>query len=187
MDLQALARAHRIGQRRQVRVFRLCSLSPFEEHVLAVSTRKRHMEEAVIAEGKFFRPDSRALLDADNDASGSLREVLRKSLVKSEGAAASVATTDAEVNAIIATSPEEQKQLANVDQKLDDEARAAWLAGAGRGALPSQWARLTRESEIPYSVAAALKLGPALAELEMQEQQPTLGDGARPRRRARRD
>ncbi len=55
MDLQAQDRAHRIGQRKDVRVFRIISQSPVEEKILSRATEKLHMNELVVEAGKFDR------------------------------------------------------------------------------------------------------------------------------------
>ena len=43
MDAQAQDRAHRIGQKNEVRVFRLVSASPVEERILSRATDKRNL------------------------------------------------------------------------------------------------------------------------------------------------
>ena len=53
MDLQAQDRAHRIGQRSDVSVFRLVSNSPVEEKILSRATEKLNMSELVVEAGKF--------------------------------------------------------------------------------------------------------------------------------------
>jgi hypothetical protein len=53
MDLQAQDRAHRIGQRNDVRVFRLISQSPVEEKILGRAAEKLRMNELVVEAGKF--------------------------------------------------------------------------------------------------------------------------------------
>jgi len=53
MDLQAQDRAHRIGQRNDVSVFRLITYSPVEEKILARATEKLNMSELVVEAGKF--------------------------------------------------------------------------------------------------------------------------------------
>ena len=55
MDLQAQDRAHRIGQRSDVSVFRLVSNSPVEEKILGRATEKLNMSELVVEAGKFDR------------------------------------------------------------------------------------------------------------------------------------
>ena len=53
MDLQAQDRAHRIGQRSEVSVFRLITFSPVEEKILSRATEKLNMSELVVEAGKF--------------------------------------------------------------------------------------------------------------------------------------
>lgn len=53
MDLQAQDRAHRIGQRSDVSVFRLVTNSPVEEKILSRASEKLNMSELVVEAGKF--------------------------------------------------------------------------------------------------------------------------------------
>ena len=53
MDLQAQDRAHRIGQRSDVSVFRLITNSPVEEKILSRATEKNSVSRLVIESGKF--------------------------------------------------------------------------------------------------------------------------------------
>jgi ATP-dependent helicase STH1/SNF2 len=53
MDLQAQDRAHRIGQRSDVSVFRMVTHSPVEEKILSRATEKLNMSELVVEAGKF--------------------------------------------------------------------------------------------------------------------------------------
>ena len=52
VDLQAQDRAHRIGQRQQVTVFRLVTESTFEERILQMAERKQILDSLVIAKEK---------------------------------------------------------------------------------------------------------------------------------------
>jgi hypothetical protein len=53
MDAQAQDRAHRIGQKNEVRVFRLVTTSVVEERILARATDKRNLNGLVVEAGKF--------------------------------------------------------------------------------------------------------------------------------------
>lgn len=53
MDLQAQDRAHRIGQRSDVSVFRLITNSPVEEKILSRANEKLNVSELVVESGKF--------------------------------------------------------------------------------------------------------------------------------------
>merc|ERR1712168_1335001 len=52
-DLQAQDRAHRIGQRNEVRVLRLMTVNSVEERILAAARFKLNMDEKVIQAGMF--------------------------------------------------------------------------------------------------------------------------------------
>ena len=52
-DIQAQDRAHRIGQTREVRVLRLCTVNSVEEKILAAAKYKLNMDEKVIQAGMF--------------------------------------------------------------------------------------------------------------------------------------
>jgi len=53
MDLQAQDRAHRIGQKKIVIVFRLITNSPVEEKILSRASEKLNMSELIVEAGKF--------------------------------------------------------------------------------------------------------------------------------------
>ncbi|VEL31401.1 unnamed protein product [Protopolystoma xenopodis] len=59
--LQAMDRAHRIGQRRMVQVFRLVTNDTIEERQLNLQAFKRHLAETVIS------ADNRSLVSMDTD------------------------------------------------------------------------------------------------------------------------
>jgi hypothetical protein len=47
-DLQAMARCHRIGQEKEVTIYRLVSKDTYEEHVFFASSRKYGLDEAIL-------------------------------------------------------------------------------------------------------------------------------------------
>ena len=53
MDAQAQDRAHRIGQTRDVHIYRLISESTVEENILKKANQKRHLSQLSLEEGKF--------------------------------------------------------------------------------------------------------------------------------------
>lgn len=53
MDAQAQDRAHRIGQTREVHIYRLVSESTVEENILTKAKQKRHLDFLVMTEGNF--------------------------------------------------------------------------------------------------------------------------------------
>merc|ERR1719454_1091842 len=53
MDLQAMDRAHRIGQKKTVMVYRLATAATVEEKVLHAAKQKLKLEQLVVSKGKF--------------------------------------------------------------------------------------------------------------------------------------
>eukprot|EP00978_Attheya_sp_CCMP212_P047033 scaffold421190_cov50-Attheya_sp.AAC.2 len=82
MDLQAQDRAHRIGQRNDVRVFRLITNSPVEEKILSRATEKLNMSELVVEAGKFDKSS------VENDNSLERKKLMQVLLTDFETAAA---------------------------------------------------------------------------------------------------
>jgi SNF2 family DNA or RNA helicase len=67
-DLQAEDRAHRIGQQREVRVFRIVTMSPIEEQILERAREKLEIDQVVIQSGKYVLFPSCLLSDASPDS-----------------------------------------------------------------------------------------------------------------------
>lgn len=55
-DLQAMDRAHRIGQRRSVTVYRLVTANSIEERIMSLQNFKRHLARTLVAQ-----PENRSL------------------------------------------------------------------------------------------------------------------------------
>ncbi|CAM9514029.1 unnamed protein product, partial [Chrysoparadoxa australica] len=68
MDAQAQDRAHRIGQTRDVHIYRLVTASTVEENILRKAKQKRHLDFLVMTEGNFT---------ADYLSTGGLKDILR--------------------------------------------------------------------------------------------------------------
>lgn len=62
-DAQAQGRAHRIGQKNEVRVFRILTHSPIEERIFSRATSKKNLTEIVVEAGKFNSRVSTSLED----------------------------------------------------------------------------------------------------------------------------
>ena len=85
MDAQAQDRAHRIGQTREVNIYRLVCSSTIEENILTKAKQKRHLDFLVMTEGNFsetslfsaqglkdmFGEDSPSITDGTVDGSAS--------------------------------------------------------------------------------------------------------------------
>jgi E1A-binding protein p400 len=63
MDAQAQDRAHRIGQTREVHIYRLVCSSTVEENILIKAKQKRHLDYLVMTEGNFSEA---SLFNADS-------------------------------------------------------------------------------------------------------------------------
>merc|ERR1719476_283885 len=55
MDLQAMDRAHRIGQKKQVRVFRFVTENTVEEKIIERAERKLYLDAVVIQQGRLLQ------------------------------------------------------------------------------------------------------------------------------------
>ncbi|KAF8838231.1 hypothetical protein BDN67DRAFT_955400 [Paxillus ammoniavirescens] len=68
MDIQAQDRAHRIGQKKPVLIFRLVTAHTVETKIMQRAAEKRKLEALVIAKGKFKMPGQVGRTKADNIA-----------------------------------------------------------------------------------------------------------------------
>merc|ERR1712106_1117446 len=131
-DLQAMDRAHRIGQKNEVRVLRLMTVNSVEERILAAARYKLNMDEKVIQAGKF-----------DQKSTGSERQQLLQSILNDEeddDDEENEVPDDDVVNQMISRSEEEFELF----QKMDIE-RKREEAELGDLSKP----RLIAESELP--------------------------------------
>merc|ERR1712025_737829 len=110
-DLQAQDRAHRIGQKNEVRVLRLMTVNSVEERILAAARYKLNMDEKVIQAGRL-----------NNTSSGSERRQLLQSILRADdqdGEEDENTPDDEVVNQMIARTEEEYEMF----QKMDIERR----------------------------------------------------------------
>ncbi|KAK2038431.1 SNF2 family domain-containing protein [Colletotrichum somersetense] len=165
-DLQAQDRAHRIGQKNEVRILRLISSNSVEEKILERARFKLDMDGKVIQAGRF-----------DNKSTETDRDAMLRTLLES----ADLAETgeqdemdDEELNMLLARSDDEVA----VFQKLDEERKKDPVYGEAAGANAKP--RLLGEDELPD-----IYLGdgnPVEVEVET-----SLGRGARERTKVRYD
>ena len=169
MDLQAMARAHRIGQKMEVRVLRLITASPIEEKILATANEKLNQEAKIIEAGKF---------NQTSDAS-ERRETLQRLLAQSADDAADEAgiPTDEEINemlarpnAVLGLSREDEVQQLNA---LDTELAAHWAA---KSAQPTAGGLLS-DDELPSWLGEAQLLAEQKREADAE-----MVDGPRERK-----
>jgi len=114
-DLQAMDRAHRIGQKNEVRVLRLMTVNSVEERILAAARYKLNMDEKVIQAGKF-----------DQRSTGSERQQLLQSILREEeddDDEENEVPDDDVVNQMISRSEEEFElfQKMDIERKREEE------------------------------------------------------------------
>lgn len=137
-DLQAQDRAHRIGQKKEVRILRLVTERSVEEHVLAGASRKIEMDKKIIQAGKYDNKSTaeereeylRALLEAaeeeqDDDDDGDEAEQLNEAIARNE---------------------QEQVIFAQMDRDRKAAEEYAWRQAGNKGKFPD---RLIAEWELP--------------------------------------
>ncbi|KAI8118511.1 ATP-dependent helicase brm [Lucilia cuprina] len=114
-DLQAQDRAHRIGQRNEVRVLRLMTVNSVEERILAAARYKLNMDEKVIQAGMF-----------DQKSTGSERQQFLQTILHADDAdeeEENEVPDDEMVNMMIGRSEEEIELFKKMDieRKKEDE------------------------------------------------------------------
>lgn len=165
-DLQAQDRAHRIGQKNEVRILRLISSNSVEEKILERARYKLDMDGKVIQAGRF-----------DNKSSETDRDAMLRTLLETADMADSAEQDemdDEELNMILARSDDEVVLF----QKMDEERFRDPIYGTGPGC--KRMPRLMSEKELPEIY---LSEGNPVEE----QQEETLGRGARERTRVRYD
>lgn len=127
-DLQAQDRAHRIGQRNEVRVLRLMTVNSVEERILAAARYKLNMDEKVIQAGMF-----------DQKSTGTERQQFLQTILHQDDAdeeEENEVPDDEVINLMISRSDDELELF----KKMDQERKEIEMHGK---------ARLITESELP--------------------------------------
>lgn len=168
-DLQAQDRAHRIGQTKEVRIFRLITEDSVEENILARAQYKLDIDGKVIQAGKF---DHRS---TEEDREAFLRSLLEDKGTSSEAREAeeeSDELDDEELNIILKRSDQEYALFTKMDlerQRVDAE---EWKRKYGdNGKKPE---RLIQEWELPD-----IYRYDHMAELQNAENDAIMGRGQR--------
>ncbi|GAP89300.1 putative SNF2-family ATP dependent chromatin remodeling factor snf21 [Rosellinia necatrix] len=165
-DLQAQDRAHRIGQKNEVRILRLISSNSVEEKILERARYKLDLDGKVIQAGRFDNKSS----ETDRDAM--LRTLLESADMTESGEQDEM--DDEELNLLLARNEDEYTTF----QKLDEDRARDSIYGTGAGS--KRMPRLMAENELPDIY---LNEGNP----EPDEQEETLGRGARERTRVKYD
>ncbi len=162
-DLQAQDRAHRIGQKNEVRILRLISANSIEEKILERAQYKLDMDGKVIQAGKF-----------DNKSTNEEREQLLRTLMEVAEATGDLGQEemdDDDLNVIMARSDAEFEQFREMDKQRERESPY----GPNKE-LP----RLLSEAELPD---VFLQDGTEMAD----EPEEVVGRGARQRTQVKYD
>ncbi|SCV71630.1 BQ2448_3218 [Microbotryum intermedium] len=138
-DLQAQDRAHRIGQKKEVRILRLVTERSIEEHVMAGASRKIEMDKKVIQAGRY---DNKSTAEERDEY---LRALLEGGDEEDEDLEDDVDEAEA-LNEAIARSEEERALFSQMDKDRRRAEEAAWHASGQTGKLPE---RLIAEWELP--------------------------------------
>ncbi len=136
-DLQAQDRAHRIGQKNEVRVLRLMTVNTVEEKILAAARYKLNVDSKVIQAGKF-----------DGKTTGQERKEILHTILKQDNESTEEEADvpdDETLNQMIARSEDEFELF----QRMDIERRRA----ESRETLRKP--RLMEESELPSWLLAS--------------------------------
>lgn len=113
MDLQAQDRAHRIGQKNEVRVLRLVTVNSVEERILAAAKYKLDLNEKIIKAGMF-----------DNKSTGQDRKQFLQAILSTtddDDENENEIPDDETINQMIARSTEEFEQYQEEDIKRKQE------------------------------------------------------------------
>ena len=200
MDAQAQDRAHRIGQKNAVRVFRLISTSPVEERILARATDKLNLTELVVEAGKFNKSGGG---NTDTQARKEMVEALLAEYSESreqgvaEDAEAGIITSESvvqdedQINDMMALHDSELTLYQKMDAEKAAERERLWaLSAGGRANLPLP-PRLMPADDLPqwivdgqcWSGKYMKMFGPAVVdEVEVDTEQYDMTSSGRKRR-----
>ena len=135
-DLQAQDRAHRIGQTKEVRVYRLITVESIEEHILERAQYKLNVDSKVIQAGKF-----------DQKSTAEERDLLLKALLEEDNQEHEEEDIfdDEELNQVLARDDDELELFRKMDYDMEKKRIEEWRE-LGRKGIPS---RLMETSELP--------------------------------------
>eukprot|EP00300_Choanocystis_sp_HF-7_P003039 c12293_g1_i1.p1 GENE.c12293_g1_i1~~c12293_g1_i1.p1 ORF type:complete len:1104 (-),score=304.81 c12293_g1_i1:66-3377(-) len=137
-DLQAQARAHRIGQTNEVHVYRFVTNTPMEEDMYQRAAHKLDLDQKVIQAGKFDRRST------DKDRREHLSAVMKK---RTAMETITHIPNPTELNRIISRSEDEFKLFEKMDIEAEEHRRAEWAVVMGPKAKLRD--RLMSEEELP--------------------------------------
>ncbi|CAE8705154.1 unnamed protein product [Polarella glacialis] len=144
-DKQAIARVHRVGQTREVRVIRLVTDSAVERHMEQRCQEKLEMEEKIMGAGMFRKQANAEQRRESLRAMLGLGELPSGPASASASASESCLTSPEELSQQLARSDKERKAFAEMDAALLKPKRGA----AKDAPLLVRCGRLMSSSEVP--------------------------------------
>lgn len=136
-DLQAQDRAHRIGQKNEVRILRLITSDTVEEVILERAMQKLDIDGKVIQAGKF-----------DNKSTAEEQEAFLRRLLENESSNEendNAELDDSDLNEILARTEDEKEMFDRMDREREERERQSAKAAGFSKALP----RLIQYDELP--------------------------------------
>jgi SWI/SNF-related matrix-associated actin-dependent regulator of chromatin subfamily A member 5 len=122
MDLQAMDRAHRIGQKKEVQVFRFCIDNSIEEKVIEKAYKKLRLDALVIQQGRLTE-------NVKGVGKDDLLAMVRYGAEMVFSGGTSGLVTDADIDAIIAKGEQETAELNNKLQEYTEHAMKFTMDG----------------------------------------------------------
>jgi SWI/SNF-related matrix-associated actin-dependent regulator of chromatin subfamily A member 5 len=123
MDMQAIDRAHRIGQKSTVQIFRFCTENSVEEKVIQKAYKKLQLDALVIQQGRIQQQDQNKQVGKE-DLLSMVRYGAEKIFDSTESS-----VTDEDVDAIIAKGEEETEALNEKMREFSEKAIQLSLQG----------------------------------------------------------
>lgn len=114
-DLQAMDRAHRIGQTKQVRVFRFVTENAIEEKVLERAAQKLRLDQLVIQQG---RAQTAQNTTTQSDLIGMIQHGASEMFNQKSGTLNQQSMTEDDIDAILAKGEEKTAELNSKYEKL---------------------------------------------------------------------
>ncbi|PSC72801.1 chromatin-remodeling complex ATPase chain [Micractinium conductrix] len=148
MDLQAMDRAHRIGQKKEVQVFRFCTDHSIEEKVIEKAYKKLRLDALVIQQGRLV----------ENTKSVNKEDLLNMVRYGAERVFSSEATniTEEDVDALIAKGEAATKELNDKLQNFSNDAMRFTMDG-GINAYEFEEDKNTEEGDADLAKMEQLK------------------------------
>lgn len=138
MDLQAQDRAHRIGQKREVRVFRLVTDNSIEQRIYERSLAKLYLDAAVVQQGRIAAKLQSGAAGADGD------KVTREEMLSAIRFGADEMFksrnqdddfTDADIDRLLATGESKNSEVAEKLKRESQASLASFKFGATQSSL----------------------------------------------------